>query len=65
MSKFVLKGKKLAHKHKDSTGQTVIRISTESYNTLVDMANESILPISTIASKAIMFAFENLEIDRE
>ena len=41
-------------------GETV-RVSREAYNTLVDMANESVMSMSQIASKAIMFAFEHLE----
>lgn len=41
-------------------GETV-RISKDAYNTLVDMANESTMSMSQIASKAIMFAFEHLE----
>ena len=41
-------------------GETV-RVSKDAYNTLVDMANESTMSMSQIASKAIMFAFEHLE----
>jgi hypothetical protein len=36
-------------------------VSREANNTLVDMANESVMSLSQIASKAIMFAFEHLE----
>lgn len=39
----------------------VVRVSKEAYNTLVDMANESTMNMSQIASRAIMFAFEHLE----
>lgn len=39
----------------------VVRVSKGAYNTLVDMANESTMSMSQIASKAIMFAFEHLE----
>ena len=41
-------------------GETV-RVSKDSYNTLVDMANESSMSMSQIVSKAIMFAYEHLE----
>lgn len=41
-------------------GETV-RVSKDAYNTLVDMANESTMSMSQIASKAIMFAYEHLE----
>lgn len=41
-------------------GETV-RVSKDAYNTLVDMANESTMSMSQIASKAIMYAFEHLE----
>lgn len=41
-------------------GETV-RVSKDAYNTLVDMANESSMSMSQIVSKAIMFAYENLE----
>lgn len=60
--KFVLKGKKL-HQTTDST-RTVVRVSQEAYNTLVEMANDSVLPMSKIASQAIMFAYDHLEYDR-
>lgn len=38
-----------------------MRVNKDAYNTLVDMANESTMSMSQIASKAIMFAFEHLE----
>lgn len=38
-----------------------VRVSKDAYNTLVDMANESTMSMSQIASKAIMYAFEHLE----
>ena len=41
-------------------GETV-RISKDAYHTLVEMANESTMSMSQIASKAIIFAFEHLE----
>lgn len=41
-------------------GETV-HVSMTAYNTLVDMANESVMSLSQIASKAIMFAYEHLE----
>lgn len=35
-------------------------VNKDAYNTLVDMANESTMSMSQIASKAILFAFEHL-----
>ena len=57
--KFVLEPIKRQHTE-NKKGETV-RVSKDAYNTLVDMANESVMSMSQIASKAIMFAFEHLE----
>lgn len=65
MVAFVLKGKKYAYKRKNDSEQAVVRITPEAYNALVDMANESVLPIKEIASQAILYANRNLVIDRE
>ena len=65
MEAFVLKGKKYAYKRKNDSEQAVVRITPEAYNALVDMANESVLPIKEIASQAILYANRNLVIDRE
>lgn len=65
MEAFVLKGKKFVYKRKNDSEQAVVRITPEAYNALVDMANESVLPIKEIASQAILYANRNLVIDRE
>lgn len=43
----------------------VILISTDAYNILVEMSNDSNLPMNRIASKAIEYAFENLVFEDE
>ena len=60
--KFILKGRKLEYIRKGE--QPVIRISADAYNALVDMANESGLPIGHIASKAINYASRNVVYER-
>lgn len=65
MEGFILKGKKIAYKKKNDTDPAVIRITPEAYNALADMANESTLSFKDIASQAIMYAYDNLVIDRE
>lgn len=57
--KFVLTPLKRTYTE-NKKGETV-RVSKDAYNTLVDMANESTMSMSQIASKAIMYAFEHLE----
>ena len=60
MKKFVLEARKIEYaKH---TEGAKVRLSTEAYNTLVDMTNASTVPMSKIASQAIMYAFENLSL---
>lgn len=60
---FILTGKNLKYA-KDGDLPT-IRISKEAYNILVDMANESGLSISKVASKAVMYANEHLRYERK
>ena len=57
--KFILAPIKRTHTE-NKKGEAV-RIHKDAYNTLVDMANESTMSMSQIASKAIMFAYEHLE----
>lgn len=57
--KFILAPLKRTYTE-NKKGETV-RVSMTAYNTLVDMANESTMSMSQIASKAIMFAYEHLE----
>ncbi len=65
MDGFVLKGKKFSYKSKQNVDSVTVRLTPEAYNALVDMANESTLSIRNIASQAILYAYSNLEIDRE
>lgn len=57
--KFILTPLKRTYTE-NKKGETV-RVSKDAYNTLVDMANESTMSMSQIASKAIMFAYDHLE----
>ena len=60
---FVLVGKKMKYAKEDQI--TVVRVSHEAYNLLVDMANESGLPISKIATQAVLYANEHLKYERK
>lgn len=55
--KFQLNPKKKQYTEKKFE---VVRVSAEAYNALVDMANESTYSMMSIASKAILFAQENV-----
>lgn len=61
---FVLIGKKLPYADSDKRN-SVIRVDKEVYNVLVDMANESGLPISKVASQAVMYAYDHLRYERK
>lgn len=52
-------------KYSNCSNGEVIRISADAYNVLVEMTGESTLPISKIASMAIIYAYENLEFEEE
>lgn len=58
-NKFILTP--IKRTHTENKKVETVRVSKDAYNTLVDMANESTMNMSQIASKAIMFAFEHLE----
>ena len=62
-NKFVLPAKK--RRPSSNLRGEVVRIDLESYNLLVEMGNDSILPLGKIASKAIKYAYENLLLDKE
>ena len=55
---FVLQRRRLEY---SNTNRNTIKISQEAYNSLVDMANESSMPMKDIASQAIVYAFNHLE----
>jgi len=56
--KFILEAKK--KEYASNSRDTLVRLNMEAYNTLVDMANDSVMPMSQIASKAIMYANKHL-----
>jgi len=58
MQKFKLHRPKLLHS--DAKFPSV-RVTKEAYDALVDMANESGMSISKVASKAVTYAADNLE----
>lgn len=58
MTGFKLKRRKLEHSNGE---RNTVRLTNEAYNVLVDMANESTISMSKIASKAVMYAYEHLE----
>ncbi|MGN0472245.1 MAG: hypothetical protein ACI4F8_05315 [Lachnospiraceae bacterium] len=61
MDKFVLP----AHKKRTAAGKELVRLTPEAYGMLLEMTNESTLPMRRIASAAIAFAYEHLELIRE
>lgn len=60
---FILVGKTL--KYAKEGDQPTIRVSAEAYNALVDMANESGLYISKVASQAVIYANDHLKYERK
>lgn len=60
--KFILKRDGLRHIPDDQ--KAVVKITGEAYNLLIDMANESGMPLSKVASKAIKYASENVCYER-
>lgn len=63
MSKFVLPA--LNKKPSTNPRGEVVRIGTDAYNLLVEMSNESPLPMGKIASMAIEYAYGNLSYEKE
>ena len=60
---FILVGKTL--KYAKEGELPTIRVSREAYNALVDMANESGLSISKVASQAVIYANDHLKYERK
>ena len=48
-----------------SSGQVVIRISTDSYNKVLEVANESGESLKKVVSKMVDFAYENIIYETE
>lgn len=59
--KFHLPARKKNYTNKSE----VVRISPEAYNAAVEMFNDSIVPISTIVSKAVLYAAKRITYDEE
>lgn len=59
--KFHLKGKR-----KQRTDKSMpVKLTAEAYNALIEMFNDSGIPLKLIASQAILFAAENAVYDME
>ena len=58
MGKFVLERNK---KERTPKKHEVVKVNAEAYNALVEMSNTSGLPLAQIASKCILYAFENMD----
>lgn len=54
-----------ARKKKTSENQTVIKVSPEAYNALIDIYNESTLSLKQIASILIMDGAKRVVYDKE
>lgn len=63
MEKIIIPGKTL--KHLQPGQQAVIRVSPTVYNMLVDVANESVLPINRVATAIIQQAIEKNLVELE
>lgn len=61
-NKFILKAKRLPYVEEDR--RPVVKITGEAYNLLIDMANESGMPLSKVASRAIKYAADNVVYER-
>lgn len=62
MSRFVLPARK--RKPSKKPQGEVVRISANAYNCLIEIAKDTTLPIGHIASRAIEYAYENLELEQ-
>lgn len=54
-----------AKKRKYKTKNPVVKISSDAYNTLVDICNESSMSIGQIASEIILQSVDRIVYDRE
>ena len=61
--KIHIPGKRVSKMKKD--GRPVIRVSPEAYDVLVDITNESCLPITKVASLIIVQSVDLIVYDRE
>lgn len=63
MDKFIIPAKKRKKQYKDAP--CAVKVSAEAYNALIDMITESTLSMQDVASRAILFAREHVEYNRE
>lgn len=63
MDKFIIQAKKRKKQYKDTP--CPVKVSAEAYNALIDMVSESTMSFMDIASRAILFASEHVEYNRE
>lgn len=63
MDKFIIPAKKRKKQYKDTP--CAVKVSAEAYNALIDMITESTLSMQDVASRAILFASEHVEYNRE
>lgn len=63
MGKFIIPAKKRRRVIRDT--DCAVKVSADTYNALVEMSNESTLSFREIASRAILFAAENVEYQKE
>lgn len=63
MDKFIIPAKKRKKQYKDTP--CAVKVSAEAYNALIDMVSESTMSFMDVASKAILFAKDHVEYDRE
>lgn len=63
MDKFIIRAKKRQKTPRDK--DCVIKVTPEAYNSLLDIFNESTMSFKEIASKAILFAAERVEYQKE
>lgn len=68
MDKFIIPAKKRKKQYKDTpcpVKPCPVKVSAEAYNALVDIVSESTLSFMDVASRAILFASEHVEYNRE
>ncbi len=63
MDKFIIQAKK--RQKVSESKDCVVKVTPEAYNALVDIFNESAMSFREVASKAILFAAENVEYRKE
>lgn len=63
MSRLIFK-----RRHREKTelpGQTVVKINNREYNKVLEIADETGLPIREVVSRMVAFAYENVEYETD